>query len=263
MNRRTGRVAIAVSVVLGASLLGGWTVQQQAHAAPPPHAQKNATVQVFLTRHGKTVLNTLDRVQGWSDSPLTAAGRAVAEVVGKTLGEHEGRMDAAYSDDMVRHYETAGLMLDAMGSKLEPVRMEGLREINFGAFEGAENGEMWSAIMEHLGVGSIGEALNGRTMTDLVGVIKEINPDPSLPAEDCDDVNSRMMDSLDAIAADAAKHRDDKVLVVTSGLSIMCVLDAMGTELPPTGIANGAVNLLEYKAGTWTVKSVNDTSYAG
>ncbi|KQP68503.1 hypothetical protein ASF40_17740 [Microbacterium sp. Leaf288] len=263
MNRTTGRLAIAASIVLGASLLGGWTVQQQVQAAPPDHAQKNATVQVFLTRHGKTVLNTLDRVQGWSDSPLTAPGRAVAEVVGENLGEREGRMDAAYSADMVRHYETASLMLDAMGSKLEPVRLEGLREINFGAFEGAENGEMWSEILEHLGVSTIEEALDGRSMTDLVGVIKEIDPDPALPAEDCGDVNARMMDSLNEIAADAAKHRDDQVLVVSSGLSIMCVLDALGSELPPTGIANGAVNLLEYKAGRWSVKSVNDTSYAG
>ena len=29
---------------------------------------KDNTVTLYITRHGKTILNTVDRVQGWSDS---------------------------------------------------------------------------------------------------------------------------------------------------------------------------------------------------
>ena len=31
-------------------------------------------VNIYLVRHGKTMFNTIGRAQGWSDTPLTAAG---------------------------------------------------------------------------------------------------------------------------------------------------------------------------------------------
>ena len=36
-------------------------------------------VEFYLVRHGKTMLNTTDRVQGWADAPLTKDGVVVAE----------------------------------------------------------------------------------------------------------------------------------------------------------------------------------------
>jgi probable phosphoglycerate mutase len=32
------------------------------------------TVTIYVTRHGKTMFNTVHRVQGWADTPLTTAG---------------------------------------------------------------------------------------------------------------------------------------------------------------------------------------------
>ena len=46
---------------------------------------KNAEVTIYLTRHGKTMLNTTDRSQGWIDAPLTPAGIEIAESLGKGL----------------------------------------------------------------------------------------------------------------------------------------------------------------------------------
>ena len=34
-------------------------------------AKQDKPVTLWFVRHGKTLLNTLDRVQGWADSPLT------------------------------------------------------------------------------------------------------------------------------------------------------------------------------------------------
>jgi len=258
MTRLIPRIALAAVAVLGATVLGGWTTAPA--AAHPPTSKRDATVQVYLTRHGETMLNALHLVQGWSDSPLTAAGRATATTVGANLGAEIGKLDAAYSADMVRHFETATLMLQGMGSKLAPTRDQGLRELNFGGWEGAQQSAMGAAVFGHLAQQGIAEPTLGQ-MTD---AMKVTNPVPALPGENCDDVSTRMLASLNAIAKDAAKHRDDKVLVVSSGLSISCVLVDLGAEdrLPATGIANGAVNLLTYKAGVWTVETVNDTHYA-
>jgi len=258
MNRLIPRIALAAVAVLGAAALGGWTTAPA--AANAPTSKRDPVVQVYLTRHGETMLNALHLVQGWSDSPLTAAGRATATTVGANLRAEIGKVDAAYSADMVRHYETATLMLRGMRSKLSPVRDEGLRELSFGGWEGATQSTMGATVFGYLGQQGITEPTVGQ-MTD---AIKATNPMPALPAENCDGVSDRMQSSLDAIAKDAAKHRDDKVLVVSSGLSISCLLVDLGAadRVPETGIANGAVNLLTYKAGVWTVETVNDTHYA-
>ncbi|MGN6220717.1 MAG: histidine phosphatase family protein [Microbacterium sp.] len=262
MTRLIPRVALAAVAVLGAAALGGWTPAPSATAptaANPSSSNRDAVVQVYLTRHGETILNKLKLVQGWSDAPLTDEGVAVATRVGKNLGAEIGKLDAAYSADMVRHYETATLMLQGAGSKLSAVRDGGLRELNFGGWEGSKQSAMQGAVFGYLGQHGLDFTLEN--MTD---AIVATNPAPALPAEDCDQVSDRMQASLDAIAADAAKHRDDKVLVVSSGLSISCLLVDLGAEdrLPEGGIANGAVNLLTYKAGVWTVQTVNDTHYA-
>lgn len=53
--------------------------QTEAQATEP------APVTLYLTRHGKTMLNTTGRMQGWCDSPLTEDGAAVAEKLGRGL----------------------------------------------------------------------------------------------------------------------------------------------------------------------------------
>ena len=42
-------------------------------------------VYFYIVRHGQTLLNSLDRAQGWSDSPLTEAGKQMAADIGKKL----------------------------------------------------------------------------------------------------------------------------------------------------------------------------------
>lgn len=257
MARLIPRLAIATAALLGVTALGGWAVPA---AATPPTSNRDAVVQVYLVRHGETILNSLHLVQGWSDAPLTDAGRTTATTVGANLRKAIGQFDLAYSADMVRHYETATLLLKGMGSKLSVARDEGLRELNFGGYEGAKQSAMAAPVFGYLAQ----HGISTPTIGQMTEAIKATNPVPALPAEDCTDVAARMQASLDTIAAGAAKHRDGKVLVVSSGLSISCVLAELGAEdrLPAAGIANGAVSLLEYKAGAWTVKTVGDTQYA-
>lgn len=50
-----------------------------------PTVTEPDTITVWFARHGKTWLNTLDRVQGWADSPLTDEGAQVARYLGEGL----------------------------------------------------------------------------------------------------------------------------------------------------------------------------------
>ena len=61
---------------------------------------KNDAVVMYIARHGKTILNTMDRVQGWADAPLTPPGIEVAEFLG--VGLNGIPFKAAYSSDLGR-----------------------------------------------------------------------------------------------------------------------------------------------------------------
>jgi broad specificity phosphatase PhoE len=83
--------------------------------AESEEAAGSSSVRIFLTRHGETMLNELERAQGWADSPLVADGEEVAEDLGVGLADAGVEFDAAYSADMVRHFSTATIVLDAIG----------------------------------------------------------------------------------------------------------------------------------------------------
>lgn len=247
------------------------------------------TVTIYLTRHGQTILNTLERAQGWTDSPLVNdAARAVPVTVGKNIATREGRFDVAYSADMKRHSDSATLMLQGAGrSRLDVTQNAGLRELAFGKYEGALAKESWLAILHELGytvdesaapdapADANGQNGGWKTMEEIamaqkgiaatMAALKKVASEPieggaTLPAEDCADANARMATSLNKIAARAVRHHDKRVLVVSSGLSISCYLTDTHHQTV-TGISNVGVSKLQYRNGAWKVLTVNDKSY--
>ena len=84
---------------------------------------------VTFTRHGKTLFNTVGRVQGWCDSPLTDEGIEVAENLGKGLKEAGITFDAAYSSDLGRQRDTARLVLDQLGQTDMGIYVSGIKAI--------------------------------------------------------------------------------------------------------------------------------------
>ncbi len=97
-----------------------------------------ATVIVWLVRHGETEWNAEGRFQGWTDVPLNETGRAQADLLRDVLDRHE--FDSIWSSDLVRAVETARI---AVG---EPAVDRRLRELDFGDLEGAVWDELDSEI---------------------------------------------------------------------------------------------------------------------
>lgn len=87
---------------------------------------------VLLVRHGQTDWNAQTRLQGHTDIPLNALGRAQA---GRLRTALQGEaLDAVYSSDLQRALDTARAIADATGAPLGTDT--GLRERGFGCFEG-------------------------------------------------------------------------------------------------------------------------------
>ncbi|PPL18678.1 histidine phosphatase family protein [Microterricola pindariensis] len=262
-SRRTLRIAVAgiaaaalfslaaiSAPALAANSNSASSSAQSVKAAPG----KKAEVTIYLTRHGETWLNTTHRMQGWSDSPLTESGELDARHLGAGLAEAGVKFKSAYSADMVRHYETISLALDELKYKGEPVRDKGLREVAFGKFEGETQSATFAAVTPYL---------TGDDMDAFLNAIVTANEGSGLTAETVDQLTARAMASLNTIAAAQAKQGGGNVLVVSSGITIVAVLDALGADTSSLteGIDNAAVSELSYKNGAWTVVTMNDSSY--
>lgn len=86
---------------------------------------------LYLMRHGETLFNVYHRIQGASDSPLTARGIAQAKAA-KAFYEKRGiHFTDAVSSTQERASDTLELITD------QPYqRLKGIKEWNFGVFEG-------------------------------------------------------------------------------------------------------------------------------
>lgn len=87
---------------------------------------------LYMMRHGQTLFNVLRRKQGWCDSPLTELGIEQAHRAGLWFKERGIEFDHAYSSTSERASDTLELVVPGMQYE----RVKGLKEWNFGKFEG-------------------------------------------------------------------------------------------------------------------------------
>ncbi len=86
---------------------------------------------LYLMRHGQTLFNLRRKVQGWCDSPLTELGINQAKVAGEYFKDNNIVFDSAYSSTSERACDTLEQVTD-----IPYTRVRGLKEWNFGRFEG-------------------------------------------------------------------------------------------------------------------------------
>jgi len=107
-------------------------------------------VRFYIVRHGQTLLNSLDRAQGWADSPLTETGKQMAADIGHKLNGVD--FDAAYTSDMLRAVQTAELILEAGEKSGVPVKKDvRLREWCLGNMEAENNAVFIENVADWLG----------------------------------------------------------------------------------------------------------------
>ena len=88
-------------------------------------------LQVYLVRHGETEWNAERRIQGQSDSPLTAMGEHQAQLVARRVSR-EG-ITHVITSDLGRTRRTAQIIADACGC--EVIAEPRLRELHMGVLE--------------------------------------------------------------------------------------------------------------------------------
>ncbi|MBJ8008580.1 histidine phosphatase family protein [Bacillus cereus] len=214
-------------------------------------------VTLYITRHGKTILNANHRVQGWADSPLVEKGVEVAANLG--MGLKDTHFTSVYSSDSGRAIETANLVLKYNEqSKLKLETRKDLRELNFGTFEGEKVEIMWDAIGKAAGVTSPDELMK-YSIEEVINLIRAA--DPTKQAEDWAVFSTRIKKEINRISEEAAENGGGNVLVVAHGLLITALIEMLDRSKTKLGVENASVTKVLYKDREYVVESVGDMSY--
>lgn len=103
-------------------------------------------MKLYLVRHGETELNKEFRFIGRTDVGLSESGRLQAKAIAGRLSEN--KIKAIYSSDMLRAMQTAEIV--ALPHRLTVKPVKGLREIDFGNWEGLTYYEIEEMDGDHL-----------------------------------------------------------------------------------------------------------------
>ena len=88
----------------------------------------------YLIRHGETQWNQAGRIQGSSDIPLNAQGRAQASQLAATFPAAHPQVGMVFTSPLLRARETGELLAAAIGCPLQV--LPEATELSFGDFEG-------------------------------------------------------------------------------------------------------------------------------
>lgn len=217
----------------------------------------------YIVRHGKTVLNTLEQVQGWCDSPLTDEGIEAAEYLGKGLKHILFR--SVYCSDLKRTEQTANVILNTKQQSVSLTEIFGFREACFGSYERDSNYKLWADVATHLQYKKpedLTEAIHNCDITykDVLDTIKKM--DKLGTAENFEQIKTRTIDALTKIAEQEAKDGQADILIVSHGMAIIVMMLGLGAgKLANKRLDNASVSKVVYQDGTFTVESVGDMQY--
>ncbi len=217
-------------------------------------------VTLFVVRHGKTMFNTLTRVQGWSDTPLTKEGERVVDFLAEGLKQIP--FVSAYSSDSGRAIQTARMILAKhLGEAIPFSTDERIREWCFGSLEGGYDGELWGVVPRVLNFKNYDEMMkDGLTYEILAQALMDV--DTADWAEPYIKIKDRIWNGFRDKAEKAAENGGGNVLIVSHGMTISNLLNLIDPSLPmQQGLVNASVSKLEYANGKFEILSINDVSY--
>ena len=222
------------------------------------------TVTIYFARHGKTLFNTFDLVQGWADSPITEQGIEVAQYLGEGLKGIP--FDAYYTSDAGRQRETMQVILKQMGVKDYTItELQGLREVFYGGYEGGPNAKVVSDSMKLLGYKSIDAYFKDYSagkleIKTIVDPIAEV--DAKKLAENYAQVKARTQEALHTIVQTALEKGQHNILAISSGMSMQVMISDLTDNIDKNKpLSNATVVKITYKNGQYHVDEIGSMEY--
>ncbi|MFL2020075.1 histidine phosphatase family protein [Weissella hellenica] len=214
------------------------------------------SINLYIVRHGETYINKYDRVQGWTNAPLTLKGINDSEQAGKRLANLV--FNNVYSSDLARAVETANIILTHNDSTAELQTLPDFREVFFGYFDGISNDVAASAIAKDrklpagITFNEISDTMSPFTLMDAIHDV-----DPTGDAESAATFWQRLMHGFTTIAKE--NNDGDNVLLIAHG-QLLSILGQQFAQLTASQSEpkNGAVNLWQLTDNHLELKVFND-----
>ena len=209
--------------------------------------QADACLKVVLIRHGETEWNTQGRLQGASDSPLTANGLRGATACGRRLRDRT--FAAAYASPLLRARRTAELILAELPDAPPLQEDTRIRERAFGSWEGL----VWATIQSE-------------RAEELARADKDPHYAISGGGESRSATLERALSFMQGIA-DQHGGTSDSILIVTHSATATClikhVLGLRQEQRRSFEVFNNALNEFEYDAAreAWRLLTLGDRAH--
>jgi broad specificity phosphatase PhoE len=163
-------------------------------------------MRVILLRHYKTQSNKEGRILGWGDSPPYPNWMKNINFIDAGLRENGVNLDAVYSSDLERSYQTAKVYAASFGIA-EVISVPALKEINYGEVQTREK----SWVIEHY---------------------PQHKKDPDMVYRDGESFRQMQQRSVEFLLSLDAKHPRQTVLIVAhAGVIRGLVSHFLGLEL--------------------------------
>jgi alpha-ribazole phosphatase len=199
-------------------------------------------LRIYLVRHGSTIWNAQQRIQGHTDVPLNETGLQQSRLIAQRL--QDLKLDAVWSSDLLRARVTAEIIAQPHGLSVQTTPL--LRERRFGDWEGLTQEEIIAR-----GDQQLLDAYRSAVVADLP---------PN--AEPMQSVWDRLSQALQEIIG---QHTEGQVAVVGHGGSLRVILcQAMRAPLECVRhiwLDNACLNLVEFHGDRSWVRLMNDTSH--
>lgn len=255
-------------------------------------AEAAGAVVFYVVRHGETEFNERHLVQGWSDAPLTKAGRAIAKQVGAGLASVD--FERAYASDLGRAQATCDLLLrswataraesadageqaaagapadaagstaamgaDAAGAMPAIVPDARLREWCYGDLEGRPGELMREVYRRGFGADLTLAQLNER-LPEVAEVLAQ--SDTTGRAERFDGIAQRLKSFFAETGASQLARGGGNVLVVTHSFAIRTIVYLIDPARvnTPLRYANAAVTRVVYDGKTFSLIDIASTTW--
>lgn len=203
-------------------------------------------ITVYMVRHGQTMLNRYNRLQGWCDSPLTEKGIEDARLAGRHLADI--KFDAAYHTNTMRTIRTSGFILKTNHHtpNLKAAPLTYFKEQGFGYFEAADASQVWLIAGANHGTRTYNDILRDYSFAQTRDFLHQA--DPFGDAESDAAYWQRLNAGINYLRQN---HTDgQKLLLVSHSLTTRSLVDHFAPELGAynLGPKNGAVTKLEITA---------------
>ncbi|WP_125606078.1 histidine phosphatase family protein [Lapidilactobacillus bayanensis] len=181
------------------------------------------TITVYLVRHGQTYFNKFNKMQGWSDSPLTPAGIDGAKEAAERLKHLT--FTHAYSSDTTRAMHTCEIILGKNMNTVVPYTTTAFfREVFYGYFEGEDSAKTWYLVGAPHGARSFKELISKYNIDASKDFMNDA--DPFHDAETATQYWTRLSKGFKMLREQ--NLNGDNVLLVSHGTTIRSIVEKFG-----------------------------------